>query len=83
MVVSLQDSTVVNLEKANLSLDRLSEEINKGFGIEWNASNNMYDECIRSQGLCGSDNTTSEFRFNLSGISCGLHILRLRSWTVD
>ncbi|PON53125.1 Wall-associated receptor kinase [Parasponia andersonii] len=61
--IRISDSAAGNLDSLNLSLnqvtDRLTVAINSGFWIEWNASNSLCDECTRSGGLCGSDNTTT------------------------
>ena len=62
VIVRISDSAAGNLNTPSIDVDRLSNEIKKGFGIEWNANNSMCHDCLGSQGFCGSDITTEEFR---------------------
>ncbi|PON36723.1 Wall-associated receptor kinase, partial [Trema orientale] len=59
VAVRIFDSEAGNLETVNLPRDQLIDAINSGFWVEWNASNSLCEECTRSGGLCGSDNTTN------------------------
>ncbi|XP_062107422.1 LEAF RUST 10 DISEASE-RESISTANCE LOCUS RECEPTOR-LIKE PROTEIN KINASE-like 1.4 [Humulus lupulus] len=62
VVLRILDSAATKLETPNLTLNELSGAINSGFGIEWNANNSFCDECLRSEGVCGSDDTTRQFK---------------------
>lgn len=39
----------------------LSEALNFGFGLKWNANNSLCDQCERSQEVCGHDDGTMQF----------------------
>jgi hypothetical protein len=43
------------------NVTQLLEGLNQGFGLEWNASNNLCDTCQSSGGKCGYNQTTTAF----------------------
>ncbi|XP_030508821.2 LEAF RUST 10 DISEASE-RESISTANCE LOCUS RECEPTOR-LIKE PROTEIN KINASE-like 1.3 isoform X2 [Cannabis sativa] len=62
VVLRILDSAANKLETPNLTTDDVSGAIDLGFGIEWNANNSYCEECLRSEGVCGTDNTTRQFK---------------------
>lgn len=60
VVIPVWQSTARSLLTSPNSIT-LSEALNFGFGLKWNANNSLCDQCERSQGVCGHDDGTMQF----------------------
>ncbi|KAJ4707066.1 Receptor-like kinase [Melia azedarach] len=60
VIIPVWESTARALEKS-LNPITLSEALRSGFGLQWHANDSFCDECVRSEGVCGYDNSTRQF----------------------
>ncbi|EXC20511.1 putative receptor-like protein kinase [Morus notabilis] len=63
VVVRISDSEAGVIEEAVNALlqPNLTAALVSGFVMEWEANNSRCDECVKSDGVCGSNHTTGEF----------------------
>lgn len=60
IIVPVNRSLAELLERGPATESDLRSALTAGFNLEWTANNNLCDQCIRSDGWCGSNSTSPD-----------------------